>query len=227
MERTLIFILVFSLLANFIYAQGSEKTLEARLSVIHKDQPGGTGPLMAVGISFINNSDRDIYVPEILKFSKGQSHFVVNVYKKQGADYKPFSYSKALEGRVSIGSRVPGSSPLVSHIIKANKKINDELSLSAKHFIEANNIAIDTNSFAGLNQALFLKAGEVRKYYFTVELLSPVYNEGEYMFIFEAVGMMALGEDYPNVMMGYHKLIPGNVVSNRLYLDLKDVAKLK
>lgn len=218
MKRLLISLLFSTLLYNYSLAQ-TRSVLQARTSVIHDISSHPHKPIMAIGVSFINNSEKDIYIPAIARIIKGQNQYIVNVYRLENSEYKlvPDSIINGTGG-LGIGSKIPGMTKLTSKFRSASNEIIKQQIAELKGE-NGENSNVDLDLFLGENRALFLKAGEEHQYFFTCEINNPMYKEGKYAFVFEPDFSKLNGDSYPEAM-GYEKFIPTEIESNRMEVHL-------
>jgi|GEM_PF-1758572 len=219
-----LYLICFLFLYSTVSAQDLESGIEARLSVIQ--DPGDQRPLMAIGISFINHTDKDIYLPGIHNMSKEQSEVLISIYKKKERGYIPTPLSRRLttkdETPGMLENHITMASVLTSDLNMAKKTIDDERISEIKKIIQDKGIKVDAALFAYDNAPLFLKAGEERTYFYTVEIQSLAYP-GQYKLAYEPKLVENEGVAFPDELVGYKKCIPAKIVSNPVYIDFVEI----
>ena len=222
--KKIIFIFICCMwMCKTITAQTTQKGIEARISIIEESRSKDYNPLIAVSVLFINNSDDDIYIPEIYNFSRGQSMGLINVYKKDSINYSLIDLVPHVVP--GMGNPFPGPTILISDYNLASKADNDKQTEVVLDYIRANHLEINKELFTDFeNQPLFLKSHQERSYFLNMDINYMSGKPGSYRIAFEPPIKNGLGAKFPDKFMGYNKMVdPAGITSNTVYLQFDNV----
>ncbi|WP_132225900.1 hypothetical protein [Pedobacter sp. ok626] len=201
-----------------VSAQDRKGNLEARLSVIQ--DPEDQRHLMAIGVTFINHTEKDIYLPRIDVISGSRSSYsLISFYEKKNGAYEIRKHREiVLDDNPHVMSNpIPGASNLTASLNLASVKLKRNRISEVKKMIRNSALRIDTTAlFAYDNLPLFLKSGEEHTYYYTVEIHHLA--KGQYKFAYEPKALENERPTLPDELVGYKKY-KGKIVSQPVYID--------
>lgn len=231
MKKSLI-ILLFCLVNHLAIGQSGNPILEARITFIEDVKSIDSYPNIAVAISFINNSDKDIYIPRIFMMIQNPNKDLLTFYKKDSLIYRNLSLMPKLilplkfnvEGHAEATGSLNYATALTRKFNYRNVGIDARLISIIKAYNKKNRVNLDSNLLTEFNdKPLFLKAREERQYYITYPLTPLLDRPGEYKVTFEPQ-LKELGMGFPDFIMNYKKYIPKSIKANSIFFHFDSVS---
>jgi hypothetical protein len=218
MKKTgLLVVLLFVL--NGVFAQNRRNTLEVRINymeeIFAKYQHRDRAPDKCLSLSFINNSDQDIFVPYIYPRLLNDNKKFISKYKKESGQYKSIDTPKS--GHVNIVGVDFGG------INWRHKLAKDKFNL---YIIEhaSNKAEFDKLLDPFESAPLFLKAHEEKEFALNLTMDFET-DPGTYKIAFEPKLKMPAKDDYPTFIMTYKKFFPTEIKANVVYLHFEVLPK--
>ncbi|SDD47481.1 hypothetical protein [Niabella drilacis] len=230
-----------------VFSQEKSKVdLAAEMAVIFNPDKADTGRLIAIGISFKNETGSNIYIPQASERLLSKNRKTLSLYRNgvlfkeiDGAYYSGRSFAQIerppLPKNVVVQSFDPISLERMSGIAKGKflKFIIDSIAMKNKN---ANNTIVqrylnekaklsntDTIGLRAflLHECLFLNANDCYKNYFVVLLDIQKLLPGRYEIRY-APQLTVLSEKNTAIkkILNYDSAIPSQVVCNSIYFDI-------
>ncbi len=207
-------------------AQNRKTTLEARVvfleEVITEDKFKGRTPYKGFALSFINNSDQDIYIPYFFDFIRNKSDvgLFITIYTKDMATYKPVQAQPWPHG-----DNITGLVPMLNTFNRINNTVYNKLldTIKLKGYDKVYKLLTGYK-----NHSLFIKAHQEKEYFLPLNIPVPTdlgSKPGKYKITFEPLLTKPLKDEFPDKLMGYNKFYPTAIQSNTLYLDFPAMVK--
>ncbi|WP_299358988.1 hypothetical protein [Mucilaginibacter sp.] len=227
MKKLLNVFIALIIICNHSFAQNRNTTLEARISYLEEikndSEYKGLNPSKGFAISFINNSDQDIFIPYFLKLihNKSDMGIFISYYRKESGGYK------LIPRPFSTGDDIAGLPMLLDTFNQKNRTAEKKLFAEIKKYNKAKSIVNMDNILENYSsRALFLKAHKEREYYMPMEISPYVSNmPGRYKVAFEPMLAMPVKDEFPEFIMGYKKFIPTAIKSNPVYIHFEPMRR--
>lgn len=218
MRKTGLLIILLFVLSD-VLAQNRRRALEVRINymeeIVAKDKHANHVADKCISLSFINNSDQDIFVPYFHGLLINANRKFISTYKKESGQY--MSIDTPILGHVDIVGVDFGG------INWRHKLAKDKFNLYVlEHSSNKAELGKLLDPFE--SAPLFLKAHEEKE--FALPITMPFENDpGTYKITFEPKLKMPIKDDYPNFIMTYKKFFPTEIKANVLYLHFEVLPK--
>ncbi|MES2827092.1 MAG: hypothetical protein V4687_03020 [Bacteroidota bacterium] len=233
MKKFSLILICFLFTAWVVSAQDLKNVLEVRLTVLEESKTLNAYPNRTIGISFINNSNEDIFVPYYLNLLRNSEGYLT-AYQKDSTGSTNLVGApnhivpkKTSDGYfLNISSIFDADEMTRSYNLK-NKLIQDSIRrLIEKEIAEKRLDPSFRELFEELSsRPLLLRKHERQTYALNIPLYLLNNRPGEYVFSFEPLLLKVKNDQYPNIFLGHKKLYPTSIKSNKVYLVLSPMLR--
>jgi hypothetical protein len=225
LNRIITFVVSCLCLCFSTYAQDRKNTLKAKIvfmeEVFTTYKHEEATPQKCIALSFINNSDQDIFVPYFLKLinNKDNQGTFSCYYQKTGSEYKLMLRPQSLGYDNVAGVGMSGGYPY------KHKVENDKLLLFIKEHYKGINAEKLNDLLSGFyTRSLFIKAHEEKAFYILLSL-DPIRKPGDYKITFEPLLTLPTKDEYPEYILNYKKFFPSEINSSPFYLHFEKLVR--
>jgi len=219
-------LLLISVMSLSVTGQEIDTTIVAKVMLIQKNLGANKRPIAAISVTFINTSDKDVYIPAILSRSREPIGGRVKIYRKSGSKYIPNGFiGKSLPDTIHrrpgvFENTISGSRNEIidKYLAISTDKEKKQQEIVNEYLKSSNDISRIPNSYL---KPLFLKAHEEYEIYLIKDVDNLVNIPDEYKIEYEFNYTLSDLDHYPTKILSYQRIFPHKISSNTLYTRLE------